>query len=489
MFGSTLSIPCSSSALEVLTGQRPFDAASLPFESSNEQGNRAPVGTNHHPDIAAGRLEQATYGDNFADIRPPLAPAAAPVEAARCYFCYDAPCITACPTGIDIPTFIRKIRTGNRRGAALTILEENIFGGVCARVCPTEVLCEQDCVRTDQEGKPVAIGLLQRFATDGLMDVGAHPFTRPQATGRQVAVVGAGPAGLSCAHALARRGHDVVVFDGRDKAGGLNEYGIAAYKVVDDFAQAEVDFIAAIGGIELRFGQVLGTNLALEDLRRDHDAVFLGLGQGGVRAMALDGEDLGGVLTAVEAIADLRQAADLSTLPVGRRIVVIGGGNTAIDIAVQSKRLGADEVTIAYRRGLEHMGATWHEREFAQSNGVKITYWAKPIALDGADGWISHAVFERTQLDGDGRLQGTGETFEIPCDTLFKAIGQELDAETLAGGPEVAGGRIVVDTEMRTSLGDVWAGGDCVAGADLTVQAVQDGKLAAAAIDRHLAQT
>ena len=441
---------------------------------------------NGGPDVDGGRLADADYARNFADVHPPLAPAAALVEANRCYFCHDAPCIEACPTEIDIPGFIRKIKTGNVAGAAKTILEQNIFGGACARVCPTEVLCEQACVRTTQENTPVTIGLLQRFATDHLMADGAQPFARAPATGKKVAVVGGGPAGLACAHRLAVLGHDSIVFEARGKAAGLNEYGIAAYKVPDGFAQAELAFIIGIGGIEIRCGQALGRDVTLGELQQDFDAVFLGLGQAGVRALGLAGENLGGVYNAVDYIADLRQADDLAALPVGRRVVVIGGGNTAIDIAVQSKRLGAEDVTLVYRRGPEQMGATPHEQEFAQTNGVKIKHWAQPVRLEGADGHVSLAVFEYTRADDGGKLVGTGDLLEVPCDVVFKAIGQQFAPVCSEDALEIAKGRIAVDAEMRTSLPNVWAGGDCVAGEDLTVQAVQDGKVAAQAIDRYL---
>ncbi len=445
----------------------------------------------NQPDIAAGRLPDSAYAENFSDVHPPLDRKAALVEAARCYFCYDAPCVEACPTGIDIPSFIRKISTDNLRGAALDILEENILGGACARVCPTEVLCQQACVRNTQESKPVQIGLLQRYATDAEMLHGGHPFTRAAPSGKKVAVVGAGPAGLACAHRLSLRGHDVVILEARPKPGGLNEYGIAAYKVPEDFAQMEVGFVLALGGIELRDNQALGRDFTLADLRRDYDAVFLGMGLGGVRRLGLEGEDLKGVYNAVDYIAELRQSDDLKSLPVGRKVVVIGGGNTAIDVAVQSKRLGAEDVTLVYRRGPEAMSATHHEQEFAQVNGVKIKHWAQPREIRGMNGHITDVVFEYTQLDDKGRLSGTGDVFSLPVDMLFKAIGQTLLPLPNANGGsallEMDGDKIAVNEARQTSLPDVWAGGDCVAiSEDLTVAAVQDGKLAAESIDAWL---
>lgn len=441
-------------------------------------------------DIAAGRLDKAAYAQGFnSDAKVPLDQRRALIEASRCYFCYDAPCVEACPTSIDIPSFIRKISTHNIRGAALDILEPNIFGGACARVCPVEELCEEACVRDAQETKPVAIGLLQRFATDRFFETGEQPFTRAAPSGKRIAVVGAGPAGLSCAHRLARLGHEVVVYDARDKAGGLNEYGIAAYKVVADFAQKEVDFIMAIGGITLETGKALGKDLSLDDLRRDFDAVFLAMGQAGVRAVGAGGEDLTGVEPAVDFIARLRQAPDLAALPVGRRIVVIGGGNTAIDAAIQSKRLGAEDVTLVYRRGPDEMGATDHEQEFAQTEGVKIKHWAKPVRFVGDNGVLSGVEFEYTQLAG-GKLEGTGDTFVVPADMALTAVGQVLVEDPVKDGAKetlnISGGRIVIDDQGRTSLKGVYAGGDCVEGNDLTVQAVEDGKVTARAIDADL---
>jgi glutamate synthase (NADPH/NADH) small chain len=441
-------------------------------------------------DIQAGRLRPDDYLENFGDVHPPLDRKRAVIEASRCYFCYDAPCVEACPTGIDIPSFIRKIATDNVKGAAVDILSENIMGGACARVCPTEILCEGACVRHSQEHKPVNIGELQRYATDHLLDSGATVFERAAPSGKRVAVVGGGPAGLSAAHRLSMLGHDVVVFEARDKVGGLNEYGIAAYKVPHNFAQREVEFILSLGGIELRCGQAIGRDFSLSDLRRDYDAVFLSIGMAGVNALGLENEDLEGVVDAVDYIARLRQSRDLSSLPVGRKVVVIGGGNTAIDIAVQSKRLGAEDVTLVYRRGKDNMNATWHEQEFAQINGVRIKHWARPSRLIGKDGRVKEIEFEYTQLDDSGRLMGTGDHFTLLADQVFKAIGQTFVPDPLMNGSaevlELNGGRLAVNADRQTSLPDVWAGGDCIAGDDLTVAAVQDGKLAAMAIDRRL---
>ena len=443
--------------------------------------------SNNGADIRSGRLPADEIDRNFTDIRPPLARSEALIESDRCYFCYDAPCTTACPTGIDIPRFIAQIRSDNVTGSAHTILTENIMGGMCARVCPTEVLCEEACVRNTHEDQPVRIGLLQRYATDPVFEAGTALFERGPDSGRRVAVVGGGPAGLSCAHRLAMLGHAVTIFSRDEKLGGLNEYGIAAYKTVGDFAQREVDYILGIGGIDVSTGRALGDDLQLAELRQEFDAVFLGLGLGGVNELGLPGEDLDGVQNAVDYIAELRQTDDRSALPVGNRIVVIGGGMTAIDIAVQSKRLGAELVDIVYRRGQEQMGASRHEQEVAQTGGVGIRHWARPIRILGDD--VATGVeFERTCLDNSGNLKGTGETFTIEADVVFKAVGQTLAEDALAdAGVEQERGKLKVDENRRTSLLGVWAGGDCAYGHDdLTVSAVQDGKVAAIDIDRSL---
>ncbi len=440
-------------------------------------------------DVRSGRLSPEEISRNFSDMHPPLSRPEALIEADRCYFCYDAPCITACPTGIDIPGFIQKIRSDNLKGAAHTILRENIMGGMCARVCPTEVLCEEVCVRNVHEDKPVNIGLLQRYATDPVFEQNLCLFERAADTGKRVAVVGGGPAGLSCAHRLAMLGHEVVIFNRDSKLGGLNEYGIAAYKTVNDFAQQEVNWILEIGGVEVRQNTELGIDFALDTLRTEYDGVFLAFGLGGVNELGLANENADGVLSAVDYIAKLRQSEHKDDMPVGRHVVVIGGGMTAIDIAVQSKRLGSEVVEIVYRRGPGQMGASRYEQEFAQTSGVTIRHWATPVRLLVSDR-VTGVEFERTELDTHGKLQPTGDTWSVNADIVFKAVGQAVTHDIFGAAAdsfEQKDGKLLVDDDRKTSLPDVWAGGDCIYGNDdLTVTAVQDGKVAANAIDRYL---
>lgn len=430
------------------------------------------------PGIVAGRLSADQIAKNFGDLHPPLDAHEARVAADRCYFCHDAPCMTACPTTIDIPLFIRQIATGTAEAAAKTIFAQNILGGMCARVCPTETLCEEACVRNEAECEPVQIGRLQRFATDTFMAKGGHPFTRAAATGKRVAVVGAGPAGLACAHRLAMKGHGVTIFDGRKKGGGLNEFGIAAYKAPGNFAQAELDWLLGIGGITVEYGKRLGDDLSLDDLQKGHDAVFLGIGLAGVNALAVSGSH-DGLASAVDWISALRQSKGKADVAVGRDVVVIGGGMTAIDAAVQAKLLGAETVTIAYRRDKAAMAASEFEQDLATSKGVRILYNAAPKSV-GKEG----ITLARTATQG-GKLVETGETLTLPADQILRAIGQTL--EGAPGVLAIEGGKIAVDATGRTSVAGVWAGGDCATGGeDLTVTTVAEGRDAAEDIHTSL---
>ena len=440
--------------------------------------------------IKSHRLSKKEIEANFSDLHAPLTHIEALIEADRCYFCYDAPCTKACPSDIDVPGFIQSIRSDNLTGAAEKILSENIFGGMCARDCPTEELCQQACVRNDHEDKPVEIGLLQRFATDSVLDNGVKLFSRKKDTGKSIAVVGAGPAGISCAHRLSVLGHNITVYDAKDKLGGLNEYGIAAYKSTNDFAQQELDYILDIGGINIETGMELGKQINLEDLQEKFDAVFLGCGLGTVNQLNLDNENISGVIDAVEYIANLRQASNKDELMVGKNIVVVGGGMTAIDIAVQSKLLGAEQVTIAYRRGKNAMAASEYEQALAKKHDVQIQYNLSPKKLISDESNVSGIEFDVMSSQNDGSIKATGEIISLKADVVFKAIGQKLVTEGLTDNSlELEKGRIVVDENRKTSLNKVWAGGDCILDGDnLTVSAVQDGKLAAISINETLTQ-
>ncbi len=434
------------------------------------------------PDVRAGRRTAADYAQAFADAAPRLTRTQAMVESERCLYCFDAPCIQACPTGIDIPSFIHRIADDNLRGAARAILGANPLGGTCARACPTEVLCEAVCVRTAQQGKPVEIGRLQRYAVDAVMDQPVTAlFSRGAATGRRVAVVGAGPAGMACAFTLARLGHAVVLHDAQPAGGGLNEYGLASYKMAGGFAQAEFAWLMGIGGIELKLGWRLVSAADLQGLMAGFDAVFLGLGLGQTPRLGIPGEGLAGVRDAVEFIAELRQAADPAALPVGRRVVVIGGGMTAVDAAVQSRLLGAEEVHMVYRRGPAEISASLEEQHWAQTHGVAIHHYLAPAEILGTGSHVRAVRFVRT----DG---ASGGDTVLTADTVLRAIGQKFDAAVLAAsGVLLEAGRAVADEACRTGVPRLYVGGDCRAGGrDLTVEAVEDGKRAAAAIHAAL---
>ena len=421
--------------------------------------------------IVAGRLDSETLSDNFCDVHPALDLHEARVAADRCYFCYDAPCITACPTEIDIPLFIRQIATGTPEAAAKTIFDSNILGGMCARVCPTETLCEQACAgegRAEAGGDRRVAALCNRHA-DGPARAPVHAPRKPVSTSPS----SVGPAGLAAAHRLAMHGHSVTLYEARPKAGGLNEYGIAAYKTVDGFAQSELNWLLGIGGITVENGRALGDELTIESLSDCFDAVFLSIGLGGVNALGAKGENDDSVIPATHFIEELRQADDLSALPIGRRVVVIGGGMTAVDAAVQAKLLGAEESTIVYRRGKDRMSASVHEQEHAAANGVRIITNAAPTEVDGDGVRFAYTV------SGEAGLSLSEEGFTLSADQVFTAIGQTL-VEGIAGGLKLSGGKIEIDDSGRTSLEGVWAGGDCATGGDdLTVTAVAQGRDAA----------
>ena len=433
--------------------------------------------------IVANRLPSEQVENNFVDLHPPLSEHEALIASDRCYFCYDAPCVTACPTEIDIPLFIRQIMTGTPQASGKTILTQNILGGMCARVCPTETLCEQACVREISEGKPVEIGRLQRYATDSIMELSHHPFERSVETGLKIAVIGAGPAGLACAHRLAMHGHKVTILDKNNKAGGLNEYGIAAYKSVDNFAQKEIDWLLEIGGIEIKSNCVLNENIFIDELKAEYNAVFLGVGLAGVNELSVPGNDKNNVLDAVKFIENLRQKEDKASIPIGRKIVVIGGGMTAVDAAVQSKLLGADDVSIVYRRERAKMGASKFEQDLATSKGVRIIENASPVEISGNEA-ASSIKFAYTKST-NGVLEIQSEEFELEVDQVFKAIGQNIDSSLR--DLKLKNGKIVIDEEGRTSITGLWAGGDCaLGGEDLTVTAVAQGRDAAESINNKL---
>lgn len=438
-------------------------------------------------------LSSEEIEQNFGDLHAPLSQLQAETEASRCLYCYDAPCITACPTSIDIPTFIHQIRTENVEGSAKTILSENIMGGTCARACPTEILCEQACVLNASVEQPINIGSLQRFAVDSLIfkkntsnaDV-KHPFSRQSETGKSLAIIGAGPAGLSCAHRAAMLGHDVTIFEAKSKPGGLNEYGLAAYKMVDDFAQKEVEFLLGIGGIKIEYERRLNQNVFLHQLQEEFDAVFVGVGLGSVNKLGITGENDASVMDAIDFIATIRQASDKSSIVVGKNVIVIGAGNTAVDAAIQAKRLGAVNVTLIYRRDEQAMSATAWEVDLARRNQVKTLFLAAPVKYDVEN---SLMVFNRTSLES-GKLVVTDQSFELPSDMVLTAIGQKLDEQLVIDSNqqplEIVSGKVVVSENYQTSVKGVFAGGDCINSDDLTVQAVQDGKQAALAIHKYL---
>lgn len=432
--------------------------------------------------IQDNRLTKEQYVQNFSDIHPPFETKdAALVEANRCLFCYDAPCMKSCPTGIDVPKFIKQITTDNVKGSAHTIFVSNIMGAGCSKVCPVEKLCEGACVYNLMDEEPIPIAKLQRYSTEKAMENKWQLFRRKESTGKKVAIVGAGPAGLSCAHVLSREGIDVTIFEKESKGGGLMTYGIAAYKVTPQFCKDEVDYILSIGGINIQYNKELGKDITLEELRKQYDAVYLAFGVGLARQLDIPGEELEGVEDAISFIYDIRTKG-FSQVPVGDKVVVIGMGMTAIDAATQAKRLGAKEVTMLYRRTQEEMPCTQVELDIAKLDGCEIIWLAAPKEIVGKNGKVNALVAEVMKLgepDASGRRSpvSTGETFTIEADMLIKAAGQ-MPFENLvsANGLENKSGKIILKDKATTNISGVFAGGDCVNGGREVVDAVQAGK-------------
>lgn len=442
--------------------------------------------------IRNNRLSREQYEENFSDIHPPFEyKTAAQVDANRCLFCYDAPCTKSCPTHIDIPKFIKQIVTDNVKGSAHTIFSSNIMGAGCSRVCPVEKLCEGACVYNLLDEAPIPIARLQRYSTEKAMEQQWRLFERKNPVGKKVAVVGAGPAGLSCAHVLARAGIDVTVYEKESRGGGLMTYGIAAYKVTPQFCEEEVKYITSIGGIEIRYNQELGRNITLADLQKKYDAVYLGIGVGIARQLGIPGEELEGVVDAIHFIYTLRDKG-YDSVPVGDKVAVIGMGMTAIDAATQAKRLGAKEVTMLYRRTQEEMPCTEVELNLAKLDGCEVQWLAAPKEVKGENGKVSQlvcAVMELGHPDHSGRRSpvDTGKTFTLDVDMVIKAAGQVPFTELVKdSGLENKNGKIVIDDAGATSLKGVFAGGDAVNGGKEVVDAVQAGKDGAKAILAYL---
>jgi len=439
------------------------------------------------------RLAKDEYDRNFSDMHPPFETRdAALVDANRCLFCYDAPCTKSCPTGIDVPKFIKQISTDDIKGSARTIFLSNIMGGGCSRVCPVEKLCEGACVYNLMEEKPIPIARLQRYSTDEAIRHRWPLFIRKPSDGLKVAVIGAGPAGLSAAHVLSREGVDVTIFEKEEKGGGLMTYGVAAYKVTPEYCAEELDYILSLGGITIRYGVELGKDLRLEQLREEYDAVFLAFGVGLARRLDIPGEDLDGVVDALRFIYAIR-ADGFPSVPVGDKVAVIGMGMTAIDAATQARRLGAEEVTLLYRRTEAEMPCTKKELEIARLDGCRIYWLAAPGEVIGSGGRVTQLRCEKMELgppDASGRRAPlpTGETFTIDVDMVIKATGQmPFEQLVSSGGLSHRGGKIhTTGLHGITSLPGVFAGGDCVNGGKEVVDAVQAGKLSAAAILSYL---
>ena len=425
---------------------------------------------------------------NFAQLKPRMNRTEALYESSRCLFCFDAPCIQACPSGIDIPQFIRQINDGNMTGAARTIYEANYFGNVCGKVCPTEVLCEGACVYNLQDVKPIEIGRLQSVATQEAIDHAKPIFKVGAATGKRVAVIGAGPAGISAACELRTLGHAVDVYEAKSQPSGLTVYGVAPYKITNEEALAEMEYLRSQLGYVVFYNRPIRERIELEKLEADYDAIFLGIGLGGTNSLRLPGEERAGCIGATEFIEHLRMGH--LTTAVGRRVVVLGGGNTACDAASESARLGAENVTLAYRRGKDEMGAYEFEYDLAKGVGVKGLFNVAPIEILG-NGHVEGVRFVRTAVT-DGQVQTVpGSEFVELCDMVIKATGQAKQTQLLGFIPGLqldAKGRIVTDARTgQTTNPKYFAAGDAGNGGAEVVNAAAEAKATARGMHAFLA--
>lgn len=431
------------------------------------------------------KLSREEIEQNFSDIAPAMTQAEALVEANRCLYCYDAPCTYACPTHIDVPSFIKKIASDNLTGSARVIFDANPIGASCARVCPVEALCEGACVEKTLVEKPIEIGRLQRYATDSAMESDRMLFEKGEANGKSVGIIGSGPAGLSCATYLARLGYDVTVYEKQSLAGGLDTYGMAEYKMTQKDSLEEVAMIEKLG-VQFRLNTAIVANgdsssadeLQASSLRSEHDAIFIGIGLGGANDLNIEGENLEGVYEALDFI-DKVKTRDWQSVPLGDVVAVIGAGNTAIDAVTQAKRLGAKKVLMVYRKTEKDISAYDYEYELAKKDGVEFVWQTSPLEIIG-NGSVSAMKCKKND--------GSDEVFEIPCDIVIKAIGQKKQIGFLEhiGIEFDEGGRVKVNESMQTSDSKVFAGGDCVNGGAEAVDASQAGKLAAIGIHEEL---
>ncbi len=443
----------------------------------------------------APKLSEKEYKKNFTEHVTPFNRDAAVAEANRCLYCYDSPCMDACPTHIDISEFIRKIATGNMKGSAKTILSANWVPLTCAKACPVEVLCEGACVFNDKQEKPIEIGRLQRHTMDWFYQEKPSLFTPASPNGKSIGVIGSGPAGLACAAEGVMLGFDVTIYESNDTPGGLDTWGIAPYKMSQADSLTEVEYIKSLG-VKIQTGVTIGKDKTIAQLEEAHDTIFIGVGLPQGKNISLPGSDLKGVENAVDYIAKVK-AEKYSQVDVGRKVAIIGCGNTAIDAATESVRLGAEEVYIIYRRGKEEMTAYWFEYELAQKDNVRFFWLTNPVRIEG-EGHVQALVCEKMELVAGSAGERkkpqavSGSEFSLPVDMVIKSVGQDLGDHFLSGVEklEIANSRIKVNPEtFQTDNPKYFAGGDCINGGKEVVNAAYDGKKAAQGIHAFLFPT